>query len=463
MKEKRSSFSGSIGFVLAAAGSAIGLGNIWRFPYLAAQNGGGLFLVIYLILVLTFGFTLLITEVSIGRKTRQSPLKAYGKLDPRFKWLGFFAVLVPFLIMPYYCAIGGWVMKYCVVYLTGAGKAASADGFFSNYIGGTIEPLFFMGLFVLFDTLVIYKGIDKGIEKISKILMPILILCVIGIAAFALTLRSEDGGAVRTGLQGLAVYIIPDFHNLTIGQFVKVLMEAMGQLFYSISVAMGIMISYGSYLRDEDNLFKGVGQIEIFDTFVAFMAGIIIILPVYVFMGREGMDASGPSLLFVSMPHIFESMGVIGGFLGAAFFIMVLFAALTSSISIMEAVVSSLMEHFSISREKATLIEGGIALLLGALVCLGYNALYFEVPLPNGSTGQILDIMDYFSNNILMPVVEIGTCVLIGWILKPETVIREATKNGEVFTRKTLYVVMIRFIAPVLLTMLLLRALGVFK
>ncbi len=462
MENKRSSFSGSVGFVLSAAGSAVGLGNLWRFPYLAAKNGGGLFLLVYIVLALTFGFTLLVTEVAIGRNTRRSPLKAYGFLNPKWKWIGIFEVLVPFLILPYYCAIGGWVMKYCSVYLTGQSKAPVAEGYFGNYITDIVQPVVFMGIFVFFTSFVIYRGINKGIERLSKILMPVLVIIVVLIAIFSITLKHEDNGTVRTGLQGLMIYLIPDVKGLTLKSFMRVLLDAMGQLFYSISVAMGIMISYGSYLGDENNLADGVTQIDFFDTSVAFLAGIMTILPIYVFMGREGMGASGPSLLFVSMPRVFDAMGGAGVFLGALFFVMVFFAALTSSISLMEAVVSSIMEKFNCSRKKATVIEGVIAFLIGLTVCLGYNLLYFELPLPNGSVGQVLDVMDYISNNILMPVAAIGTCILIGWIVKPDMVINEATKNGEEFVNKTMYKIMVRFVAPVLLFILLIQSLGVF-
>ena len=297
MENKRSTFSGSIGFVLSAAGSAVGLGNLWRFPYLAAQNGGGLFLVVYLVLAATFGFTLLVSEVSIGRKTRNSPIGAYTAMHPKWGWLGFFAVTVPFIILPYYCAIGGWVMKYCTIYLTGQTEAPVSDGFFTGYITGITEPIIFMAIYVFLTSFVIYRGINKGIEKLSKILMPVLLIIVIGIAVFSTTLSYKDGDTLRTGLDGLKIYLIPDVSGLTFRSFMNVLLDAMGQLFFSISVAMGIMISYGSYFGDKDDLLKSVSQIEFFDTAVAFLAGVMTILPLYVFMGREGMNASGPSLL----------------------------------------------------------------------------------------------------------------------------------------------------------------------
>lgn len=459
---KRNSFKGSLGFVLAAAGSAVGLGNIWRFPYLAAKDGGGLFLVLYIILALTFGFTLLTTEIAIGRKTKQSPLTAYGQLKKKWKWLGVVACLVPVIIMPYYCVIGGWVLKYFLAYLTGQGTALAADNYFTSFITSDIEPIVMLILFLGASAFVVFRGVNKGIESFSKVIMPALLLLVVAIAVFSLTLSHTDSnGATRTGLEGLKVYVIPDLSDLTVKSFFSTLLDAMGQLFFSLSVAMGIMITYGSYVRDDANLNKSINQIEIFDTVVAFLAGVMIIPAVYTFSGIEGMDASGPSLMFISLPKVFAAMGFAGNIVGCLFFAMVLFAALTSAVSVMEAVVSSLMDNFKLSRVKSASIEGIIALVVGILVCLGYNIMYFEASLPNGATGQLLDIMDYISNNILMPIVAIGTCVLIGWIVKPKTIIDEVEKSGTKMGRKRLYTVMIKFVAPAMLVLLFLKSVGI--
>lgn len=459
---KRNSFKGSIGFVLAAAGSAVGLGNIWRFPYLAAKDGGGIFLVVYIILALTFGFTLLITEVAIGRKTKQSPLMAYGKLHKKWKGLGVISCLVPIIILPYYCVIGGWVLKYFLAYLTGNGASAAQDGYFTSFTSGNYEPIIFLLLFLFATAFVVFRGVNKGIESFSKILMPILILLVIIIAVFSLTISyTDESGVTRTGMQGLEVYVVPNFNGMTVKSFFSVLLDAMGQLFFSLSVAMGIMIAYGSYVSDGANLKKSINQIEIFDTAIAFLAGVMIIPAVYTFAGTEGMQASGPSLMFVSLPKVFAAMGQIGNVVGCLFFAMVLFAALTSSVSVMEAIVSSFMDKFKMPRIKAASIETVIALVVGVVVCLGYNIFYFELKLPNGSTAQILDILDYISNNFFMPLVAIGTCILIGWVVKPKTIIDEVEKNGEKMGRKKLYNIMIRYIAPAMLVVLFLKSIGI--
>ena len=467
-KEKRGSFTGSLGFILAAAGSAVGLGNIWRFPYLAAKDGGGIFLLCYLILALTFGFTLLITEISIGRKTGQSPLTAYHAIHPKLGWVGILACLIPVLILPYYSAIGGWVLKYLAAYLTGNGMAAVADNYFTGFITAQWEPVLWFLVFLGATIVVVYKGVDKGIEKFSTVLMPLLVLLIMGIGVFSLFLTHTDAaGVTRTGLQGFAVYLIPNFEGMTAKQFLVVLTDAMGQLFYSISVAMGIMITYGSYVKKDTNLNKSVNQIELFDTIVAFLAGLMIIPAVYTFMGAEGMSSSGPTLMFVALPKVFGEMGrVLGTIVGILFFLTVSFAALTSSVSIMEAIVSCTMDQFHWDRKKSTLVITVITVVLGILVCLGYNVLFFKAVLPNtpaGKSAQILDILDYISNYVLMPVVSIVTCVFVGWIAKPKTIISEITRNGERFGREKLYIVMVKYITPVLLALLLLQALGIIK
>ena len=463
MEQKRSNFSGSLGFVLAAAGSAVGLGNIWRFPYLAAKDGGGIFLLTYIILALTFGFALLTTEIAIGRKTAQSPITAYKIIHPKWGWIGLLACIVPMMILPYYSAIGGWILKYLAAYLTGgAPTAAEADGFFGGFITSPVEPIIWFVIFLAATTFVVYKGVNTGIERMSKVMMPILLVLIICIAVFSLTLSHTDAeGVTRTGLQGLKVYLVPNFQGMTASKLLTVVTDAMGQLFYSISVAMGIMITYGSYVKKETNLTKSVNQIEIFDTAVAFLAGMMIIPAVYAFMGPEGLNNSGPGLMFKALPKVFDAMGGIGTVVGIAFFVMVFFAALTSSISIMEALVASFMDKFHMDRKKATLANELIALVVGIIVCMGYTAFYFEASFGTVVAGQILDVLDYISNSVLMPVVAIATCILVGWVVKPKTIIDEVTRNGETFGRKGLYVVMVKYITPVMLAVLLAKSLGI--
>ena len=461
MKEKGSSFSGSIGFVLAAAGSAVGVGNIWRFPYLCAKDGGGLFLLVYLVLVLTFGFVLLTTDVAIGRKTKKNALRAFEALNPKWKFLGKLTFIVPTLIMTYYSVIGGWITKYFVTYIISDGKDAAADGYFTAFITSDIAPIVFMLVFLALTAWIVYRGVEKGIEKFSKIIMPGLILLILIIAIFSLTLTHTDAdGTVRTGMEGLAFYVKPDFSGLTVKRFLEILLDAMSQLFFSLSVSMGIMITYGSYVKPDVDLNKAVNQIEIFDTGVAFLAGAMIIPAVFVFSGTEGMGA-GPSLMFVSLPKVFAAMGKAGIFVGILFFVTAIFATLSSCISVLESIVANCMEIFHTGRKKTVSVLSAVYLAASAIIALGYSIFYVEVELPNGSTGQLLDIMDYISNSVMMPFIALLSTILIGWVMTPDYVIDEMERNGSRFRRKKLYRIMIRYVAPVMMFILFLQSTGV--
>lgn len=438
----KSSFSGRIGFVLAAAGSAVGMGNLWRFPYLAAKYGGGIFLLVYIVLAVTFGFALMITEVAIGRKTGKSPLKAYSEIHPKFKFLGIAASIVPIIIFPYYCVIGGWVMKYLTIYITGQTQAAADDAYFGSFIGKTGEPIVFLAIFLFLTSLVVMFGVEKGIERVSKIMMPLLLVLAIGIAVYSLTL---DGA-----IDGLIYYIKPDFSQFSI----KTIIAAMGQLFYSMSLAMGIMITYGSYMRKEDNLESSVRNIELFDTGIAFLAGMMIIPSVFVFSGGSSDSLQqGPTLMFVMLPKVFDSMPGSNIF-GFVFFVLVLFAALTSAISLMETIVSIFMEKFHIGRVPVSIAVMLAAFLIALPSTLGYGV-WSEVKIFGY---QILDFFDFISNNIAMPIVALITAILIGYAVKPQTVIDEVELNGK-FKSEKLYVIMIKFVVPVCMLIILISSL----
>ncbi len=461
--KKKSKFSGSFGFVLAAAGSAVGVGNIWRFPYLAAKDGGGLFLIVYLALVLTFGFTLLTTDVAIGRRTHEHALRAFGAMKKKWAFLGVLTFLVPAIIMTYYTVIGGWVSKYFVTYLTGQGGAAAEDGYFTSFITAPVAPVVFMLIFLAVTAFVVYQGVEKGIERFSRIVMPALFVLIIGIAVFSLTLKVSDGDAVRTGLQGLQVYLVPNLEGLTPGRFLGILVDAMSQIFFSLSVSMGIMITYGSYVKKDVNLGQSLSRIEFFDTFVALLAGMMIIPAVYVFSGMEGMSA-GPGLMFISMPKVFQAMGPVGAFIGLAFFLMVIFATLTSSVSILETLVANCMDIFHVDRKKMCLAITLISAAAAVVICLGYNVLYFEVDLPSGAVNQqLLDVVDYISNSVLMPFISLLTCLFVGWVMKPKWIVEEMEVSGHSFGRKKIYTVMIRYITPLMMLILFFQSTGVFR
>ena len=438
MNEKRSSFSGNIGFILAAAGSAVGLGNLWRFPYLAAQYGGGIFLFVYLILVFTFGFSLLILEIAMGRKTKVSSITAYEKLNKKFSWMGILSLLIPVLILPYYSVIGGWVIKYMTVFITGHGKEAADRGYFNGFIGQTASLLVMFALFITLTTIVVAFGVEKGVERVSKFMMPVLILITIGIAIFVATIPGSG--------EGIKYYLLPDFSKFSF----KTLCAAMGQLFYSLSIAMGIMVAYGSYVKDDINLNKSVTNIQIFDTLVAVLSGMMIVPAVYIFSGEEGLKTGGAGLMFKTLPMVFDAMPM-GNFIGGAFFVLVFLAAVTSSISLMEAVVSMFMDKFKLTRIKAVLIIYGIVLVLGIPSALGYGVWSHITVLGM----DFLTFFDYISNSVMMPILAIATCVLAGWFMNLKDIEDEITKNGEEFKRRGIFRVMIKYIAPIFLFIIL--------
>ena len=461
--KKKGNFSSSLGFVFAAAGSAVGVGNVWRFPYLAARDGGGLFLLIYLILVLTFGFTLLTTDIALGRRTGKNAWHAFGSIHPRWGWLGKLTFLVPVLIMTYYSVLGGWILKYTTVYFTGQSSAAAQDNFFTSFISSPVSPIVFMLLFLCLCAVVVYMGVEEGIEKFSKFVMPALLLIIIGVAVYSLTLCHTDAsGNVRSGLEGLKMYLVPNLEGLTFSRFLSILLDAMSQLFFSLSVSMGIMITYGSYVKKDVNLNKSICQIEFFDTGVALLAGAMIIPAVYVFVGIDGMT-QGPSLMFVSLPKVFSSMGTAGVLLGAAFFVMILFAALTSCVSILETLVATCMDIFHTNRKTVSLVIAALAAVASVVICLGYNIFYFNLTLPNGSPAQLLDLVDYISNSLLMPLISLFTCLFIGWVIGPKWIDQEMEVGGTKFKRKKLYAFMIRWPAPIIMAVLFLQSTGLMR
>lgn len=435
----RSNFTNKLGFVLAASGSAVGLGNIWRFPYLAAQYGGGTFLLIYLILAVTFGFTLMTAEIAIGRKTGLSAIGAFKVLDKRFNFLGILAVVVPVIIFPYYSVIGGWVVKYFAVFISGGVKASAGDTYFTDFIGGTFQPIGWFLLFLALTAVVVLCGVEKGIEKVSKIMMPILVVLTIIISVYGLTL---DGA-----MEGLVYYIKPHMADVS----AKTILAAMGQLFYSMSLAMGIMITYGSYMKKTDSLESSVRQIELFDTGIAFLAGLMIIPAVFAFSGgdRSALSA-GPGLMFMTLPKVFASMKF-GGAIGTIFFLLVLFAALTSAISLMETIVSVFMDRFGWKRRFTGIFVAILAALMGIPSSLGFGPLGFIT----WNNLSILDIMDFLSNSVLMPIVAFFTCIFVGFIIKPKAIADEVKETGEPFKAEGMFNIMIKWVAPIFLVIIL--------
>nr|WP_304970596.1 sodium-dependent transporter [uncultured Schaedlerella sp.] len=450
MKSSRSNFTSRVGFILSAAGSAVGLGNIWRFPYLAAQYGGGTFLLCYIILAVTFGFALMTAEIALGRKTGLSAIGAFSALNQRYRFVGVLVTLVPVIIFPYYSVIGGWVIKYFFTFLTGGVSAAAEDNYFTGFISGVSEPIVWFLIFTAIAAAVVICGVEKGIEKVSKIMMPLLVVLIVGISLYVLTI---DGA-----IDGVKYYILPHMSDFSI----KTLLSAMGQLFYSMSLAMGIMITYGSYMKKSTNLESSVRQIEIFDTGIAFFAGLMIVPAVFAFSGGDASALkAGPGLMFITLPKVFASIKL-GGFLGTVFFVLVFFASITSAISLMETIVSILMDFFHWSRRKTSILVFLYSLLMGIPSSLGFGIWDFIQPLGM----SILDAWDFISNSVLMPIVALLTCFFVGFVIKPQTIIEEACAEGASFKGKHLFTVVIKWVAPIILVAILissiLNALGIF-
>lgn len=438
MNKERSNFSNKLGFVLAAAGSAVGLGNIWRFPYLAAKYGGGIFLLVYVILAISFGFTIMLAEIALGRKTGLSAIEAFQALNKKYTWLGYLTSIVPIIIFPYYCVIGGWVLKYFSVYLTGQGNNAASDTFFTEFISKLGEPVLWLSIFIAVTAVIVLFGVEKGIEKVSRIMMPVLFILSIAIAIYGITI---DGA-----MEGVVYYLKPDFSKFS----PLTVLAALGQLFYSMSLAMGIMITYGSYMKKEDNLESSVRQIEIFDTGIAFIAGLMIIPAVFSFSGGdETILTKGPELMFITLPKVFGNMKL-GNVIGLLFFILILFAALTSSISLMETIVSILQDKLKWKRQTTCIVILVFAIIVGIPSSLGFG-IWSDIKLLGFS---ILDFWDFISNSVLMPIVALFTCLFVGFVVKPSILIEEV-KISSPFKSQNLFTIMIKYIAPIGIVLIL--------
>ncbi|MBQ6141149.1 MAG: sodium-dependent transporter [Kiritimatiellae bacterium] len=448
-KGDRASWSGQLAFVLAAAASAIGLGNLWRFPYLAAKYGGGVFIAVYLALSLTLGFTLLVTEIAIGRYSRQSQLTAFNKLGhPKWNFLGILATVVPLFILPYYNVIGGWVVKYFVAYLKlAAGGGSSIENpqtFFNSFVAAPWDPFVYMVVFTAVTCAVIVMGVKNGIEKSNIVMMPLLLLMAIGLAVYV--------GCLPGAKEGIKFYLVPDFSSCdNIG---KVVLGAMGQMFYSLSLAMGIMITYGSYMRRRDSVPKAAVRIVAADTFVAVLSGFMIIPFVMMFAaksgaGRAAVDA-GPGLMFVTLPKVFAEFGETGAWIGLAFFTLVLFAALTSAISMTEACVAAVCDFLHVRRNASVAAVCAWSVALGSLSAFGYGRW-------SGFKPCGLPALDFFDNsmNVLTPIVAALICVFAGWVLRPKRILAECRRDGSSVWFKTFYAVMVKFIAPLLVLAIL--------
>ena len=445
-QNNRGSFTGKLGFVLSAAGASVGLGNIWRFPYLAAKYGGGAFLLVYIILALTFGYTMIIAETAIGRSSQKSPVGAFRFFSDS-TWAkvgGWINAIVPVLICPYYSVIGGWVCKYLFAFLTTDMNEIATDTFFTDFITNGASAELWFCVFVALNLVIIYMGVENGIERVSKFMMPILLVLALIISAYSIT---------RPGaMAGVSYMLIPHLENFSW----MTVVSAMGQMFYSLSIAMGILITFGSYMKKEVSIEDSTVQVEIFDTGVAILAGMMIIPAVFAFSGGDPEQlGAGPSLMFITMPKIFASMGI-GRIIGVLFFTLVLFAALTSSIALTEAAVSTICDEFKWSRTACTTVMAAVMLALGTLSCLGYGPLSFIsiIGMP------FLDFFDFLTNSVMMPIAAFAICVLVTKCIGISRIEQEVEMDGHPFRRKKVFNVVIKYIAPVFVLIILLSSIA---
>ena len=440
----RGSFSGRIGYVLAVAGSAVGLGNIWRFPYLAAKYGGGIFLLIYILLTASFGYVLIMSETALGRMTRKSPVGAFehfGKTKS-FKIGGWLNAVIPMLIVPYYSTIGGWVIKYLVEYFKGNVQAVAEDGYFGNFISDSWQVELWFLVFAALVFIIILGGVQNGVERMSKIMMPVLVVLAVVVTIYSVT----RPGAV----EGVKYFLIPNVKNFSW----MTVVAAMGQMFYSLSIAMGILITFGSYMKKDTSIEKSTENVEIFDTAIAIMAGLMIIPAVFAFSGGNAETLkSGPALMFITIPKVFANMGF-GTAIGVVFFLLVLFAAVTSSIALTESAVSTFEDELHWSRKKSTVFMGMVMLLLGTLSCLGYG------PLANFKIlgMQFLDFFDFITNSVMMPIAAIATCLLVSKVVGVDKIEEEITKDGQAFRRKKIFCFMIKYLCPLFAAIILISS-----
>ena len=439
--KNRSSFSGKIGFVLSAAGASVGLGNIWRFPYLAAKYGGGIFLLVYILLAVTFGYSMIVAETALGRMTHKSPVGAFSAFGKgRGRALGgWINAIIPILIVPYYSVIGGWVIKYLLEYLRGNAAALAADGYFGAFIssGLSVEVCFL--IFTAFTLSIIFAGVRGGVERVSKWMMPVLVVLSLVIAGYSVT---------RPGaLAGVKYFLVPNPANFSW----MTVVAAMGQMFYSLSIAMGILVTFGSYMKKDVSIEESTENVEVFDTAIAIMAGLMIIPAVFAFSGGDPDTLqAGPALMFITIPKVFASMGL-GTVVGVLFFVLVLFAAITSSIALTESAVSTFEDELGWDRKRSTVLIGVIMIALGSLSALGYGPLAGVTVFGM----QMLDFFDFLTNSVMMPIAAIATCLLISRVVGVEAIAQEVTAEGKPFRRKKIFCFMIRWLCPIFAAIIL--------
>lgn len=442
MEQNRGTWSSRFGFLMAAVGSAVGLGNLWKFPYLAGENGGGAFVLVYIVLIVLLGFTLMLAEMTIGRHANSDAYGSYNKIKKGWGFIGGFGVLAGFLILSYYSVVGGWVLKYIVASFTGIG--ADKSGYFSNFISSPVEPIVYHLIFMGLTAVIVIRGISGGIEKAAKLLMPALFALLVVTVLRSVTL---DGA-----MEGIRYFITPDFSEITL----KVVIAALGQVFFSLSLGMGIMVTYGSYLSKDEDLEKDAFLIPSLDSLVAILAGFALLPAVFAFGFEPG---EGPGLMFITLPAVFEEMPL-GMLFGALFFLLVFFAALSSSISLMEVTVAFGIDQFKWSRKASTIFFTTLMFIIGIGASLSMGAWSdFLIPWIDGNSYGIFDFLDVFTSYYLLPAGGLLGAIFIGFIWGVPNAVKEI-KMGSAFRTEKLWTILIKFVVPVLVFIILLSTTG---
>lgn len=438
---KQKGFASKIGFILASAGSAVGLGNLWRFPWLVTKYGGGAFLFTYIVMVALLGMVVIIAEMLIGRIGRSDVISSYGRANRWFKWMGMLALAVPFIISCYYTVIGGWSLNYTLQYIVNPTFASADSGaYFVKYITGSyLAPI--MGvLFMVLTIVVVAAGVEKGIEKASKILLPLLFLLVIILAIWSLTFSGAKAGMKQ--YFGTFKFSGESYN------YGQVILAAMSQAFFSLSLGMGAIVAFSSYSGQKINVSKSAAQVVVLDTLVAIVAGIIIYPAIYSFGSAELAGKSGPGLLFVVMPAMFANMPG-GHFFGLLFFLLIVFAALTSMISLLEVVTQYAVSKGRLTRKKATWIYGIIMAIMSVIISVSFNGTY------SVKGASLLDFFDGVASTILLPTVGLCSLITIGWGRKKADLFKVLEETNSDFKGQKIWLVFVRYIDPILIILVL--------
>ncbi len=437
MKANKEQWSSKFGFIMAAAGSAIGLGNLWKFPYITGTSGGAVFVVIYIVFLLLLGIPILLSELAIGRYAGLNAIDSCAKINKKWGFAGAFGVIGAFGVLASYCVVGGWVMKYILNSVTSTNMDAD---YFTEYSAQGFEPIFWMALFLIINCVIVTGGIANGIERVSSVLMPILIVFLIGITIYCLTLPNA--------IEGVKFFLVPDFSAIaSFSDFMEILFNAMGQVFFSLSLGMGTLITYGSYLPKDNKLASSTVTIVALDTAIAIIAGLAILPAVFSF-GFEPSEGFG--LIFRTLPAVFSRMNG-GRIIAAMFFILVLFAALTSSVSLLEVIVAWVCSKTKLSRAWAAIFITILIFIAGIFASLSIGAIP-DIKIGNMS---LFEFFSFFSDKIIMPLGGFFICILTGYVWGIDNAAKEITNSGKLkFTFRSFFSAAVRYVAPALIAII---------